>query len=74
MKYVLTEEVCEIPDKVTVKVNARTVEVSTPTIGSDQLRAGLRKLQFSIFFSPISAPSYHILLLSEYIPVVIQYV
>jgi large subunit ribosomal protein L9e len=30
MKYVLTEEVCEIPDKVTVKVNARTVEVKGP--------------------------------------------
>jgi len=30
MKYVLTEEVCNIPDKVTVKVNSRTVEVNGP--------------------------------------------
>jgi len=30
MKYVLTEEVCIIPDKVSVKVNSRTVEVTGP--------------------------------------------
>jgi hypothetical protein len=28
MKYVLTEEICSIPQNVTVKVNSRTVEVS----------------------------------------------
>jgi len=30
MKYVLTEEICDIPDKVEVKVHSRTVEVKGP--------------------------------------------
>jgi large subunit ribosomal protein L9e len=30
MKYVLTEEICSIPQNVTVKVNSRTVEVKGP--------------------------------------------
>jgi len=30
MKYILTEELCDVPDKVEVKVNARTVEIKGP--------------------------------------------
>ena len=30
MKFLLTEEVCDIPEKVSVKVRARVVEVFIP--------------------------------------------